>query len=163
MNIDQRFNVQLTFHVKGQPVRRLTLTPSLFFDNGARDFPPEEWDCDLPWERLTLEAYTELSPQECDLLESIQLDVIDSTTKAHRRLLEQRWESHSMVTEWEDLNQRTSPDHLILEINESGSELCQVLKMKFSEGMVDLYSHNRIDKVQDCITTGFDVPKYVRG
>jgi hypothetical protein len=112
-----------------------------FFDDGASNYSEEEWGCDLPWEKLTLEDYiphTGLPLQ----LEQIKLDVIDLRADVHHRIVENRWDGHRIVTSWNNLSAKASPDHIILEICESTNDLHHILRCNFVDGRPEIYSHN---------------------
>lgn len=164
MDIDQRFQIILNYTMKGQPTTRLEIRPFEFFDEGGSGFSPDEWDCRLPWEELALEDYIPLPLIELRRLETIQLDIIDLQSAAHRKIVEQRWEGHRISSNWEDLSKSDYPSDVIVSILEKDASLFQIVKLFFHQQAVEVFSHNRFsENLPDEIDSSFEVPQSLRG
>ena len=153
MKLNERFFISLTYTLRNQPPVRIEIPADRFFADGARDYSANEWGNDLPWEKLSLEEYLNLSAEHLPNLTMIELDIRDKVAAQTRRITERRWGDHAMRMDWN--NVLVADGHFMLSIRESNRNREQIVQGEVTAGKLTISSHNRfaldqLDAIEHC-------------
>lgn len=135
------------------------LPAKLFFDSHVEEeYMPDEWDCELPLEKLHLEEYIESG--DCPALEWLQVDITDRESGNNRRFVKQYWSGNSLLAEWSGLLDRKALCQIIIDTLESDHVTHSLIKMGVATENVSIVSHCRIKGNEDESLEWIDVPNH---
>ncbi|MDB5391762.1 MAG: hypothetical protein JWM11_7408 [Planctomycetaceae bacterium] len=150
MGIDQRFTIDLCCQLLDASVQEWQCSPSQFFDHSVEQTIAEnDWSCKLLWRYLTISDYAACHGYK--EFRSCQITIRDLQTGEGRRLKEERWNTHSMISDWKIQDEFPILTQLILEVTEENLNRVQVVKMSTVDGNVKLLTHRRfsLDDAED--------------
>lgn len=146
MELNERFDIYISYKAAKMEPEGFHLSADSFFDSDLlNEYDPDEWDCDLPWKELTAESYLPTNSPSRDLLQWLQIDIRDTSTHAHRRILKQYWAGNALLCEWSN----GLMGQMILELLDGNSTSTQIIKMCFQSESAKIVSHSRYANLND--------------
>lgn len=151
MRIDDLFSIAITFQCRGTGLQTLAVTASSFFDpDVTTDYTEDDWDCDLPWSKCSIEEFLPDPELTRRTIEWLQLIIRQKRTGAHRHLMWQYWQHHVLMSEWAGKSESVSNlNQLIFELAEGEIGAFQILKLGISTDAVQINSHSRYSNTDE--------------